>query len=119
MKKIIISLTGVLIVAGTVWGGECAWVVWEKSEGTVIADSPLWTMHDAFPTYKQCMEAKMNMWKQAKEMYEEMYGKASEVSSVEGEIITILHFSKVTESGNISNFEYRCYPDTVNPQEKR
>ena len=114
MKKILLSLIIVFVFAGNGWGTD-AWVVWEKHEGTILIDAPWWKMYDAFPTYEQCMEARLPLWQEQKKTYEnnEEQGLLNEISGVPGESLTAI----IVNGGSLS-YEYKCYPDTIDPRDK-
>ncbi len=112
----------IVLLSASAASAECAWVLWVQYEFFNVSPGKLidrgnWTMEAAMPTYAGCIDA-------ARNRAERQSGRRPEAVNVKdirtnaligGGFQVRTEFIKPEPSS--SSVTFRCFPDTVRPQE--
>jgi hypothetical protein len=99
-----------------------SWVLWEKKEflETSMKQNIFWNIIDAYPDYKQCLQAMKRLWQSEKNQAIQdkiKYNTISEIQEVPYKLI-ITTFKEPKEINSISENLY-CLPGTLDPRERK
>ena len=122
LGKLGVVLIGFAIFAyAEVWGAECAWVLWKKTERTIFEKdkqypdhSVNWELIEAVPKFEQCLQR----MKEFSERHNNAYLKGKSEGGFPGIKIEKLPSEglMLTGEGLIQTIEFKCFPDTVDPR---
>lgn len=117
-----VILIGLIIFGYTeVWGAECAWVLWKKTEKTTFGKyrqysdlSVKWELMEAVPKFEQCLQRVREYSERQYTLYvkgkleEELLGTKLERLPSEGLMLS--------GEGWKQTIEWKCFPDTIDPR---
>ena len=125
--KSLLGKLGVILIGfaifgyAEVWGAECAWVLWKKTEKTMVGKykqypdhSVSWELMDAVPKFEQCLQS----GREYSERQYSLYLKGKSEGEFQG-----MRIGKspsgglmLSEEGLTQTIEFKCFPDTIDPR---